>query len=71
VTVDGVALKGPYTVAAIGDPPTLAAALAIPGGVLDTVARAGGTMTTVQSTKIAIRALRPAHAPLYARPAGG
>jgi uncharacterized protein YlxW (UPF0749 family) len=71
VTLDGTALTAPYTILAIGDPPTLAAALAIPGGVLDTVRRAGGTMTTTQSQQITISALRPARAPLYARPAGG
>ena len=71
VSLDGTALTAPYTVLAIGDPPTLAAALAIPGGVLDTVRRAGGTMTTTQSPQISINALRPARTPLYARPAGG
>ncbi len=71
VTLDGAALTAPYTVLAIGDPPTLAAALAIPGGVFDTVRRAGGTMVTTQSQQIVINALRPARTPLYARPAGG
>ena len=71
VSLDGTPLTAPYVVSAIGDPPTLAAALAIPGGVLDTVRRAGGTMVTTQSPKIVIDALRPARTPLYARPAGG
>ncbi len=71
VTLDGTLLTAPYQVLAIGDPPTLAAALAIPGGVLDTVRRAGGTMVTTQSKKIAVTALRPARAAVYARPAGG
>lgn len=71
ITLDGITLTAPYTILAIGDPPTLAAALAIPGGVLDTVRRAEGTMTTSQSQQITIRALRPARTPLYARPAGG
>ena len=44
ITLDGQPLIAPYTITAIGDPPTLAAALAIPGGVFDTVRRAGGTM---------------------------
>ncbi|SDP11477.1 Uncharacterized conserved protein YlxW, UPF0749 family [Nakamurella panacisegetis] len=71
VTLDGTKLTAPYTLLAIGDPPTLAAALAIPGGVLDTVRRAGGTMTTSQAPQITISALRPARTPLYARAAGG
>jgi len=32
IQVDGVALRAPYNVTVIGDPPTLAAALNIPGG---------------------------------------
>ncbi len=71
VSLDGTTLTAPYTVLAIGDPPTLAAAVAIAGGVLDTVRRAGGTMITNQSQRISIDALRPARTPLYARPAGG
>jgi uncharacterized protein YlxW (UPF0749 family) len=69
ITLDGEVLTAPYTVTAIGDPPTLAAALAIPGGVFDTVRRAGGTMDVTQSDSLAIDALRPAQTPLYARPA--
>ena len=71
ITLDGTALTAPYTMLAIGDPPTLAAALAIAGGVLDTVRRAGGSMVTTQLQHVGIDALRPARAPLYARPAGG
>lgn len=71
VTLDGTALSAPYTILAIGDPPTLAAALAIPGGVLDTVRRAGGSMVTAQSEHVGIDALRPSRTPLYARPTGG
>lgn len=71
ISLDGTPLSAPYELLAIGDPPTLAAALAIPGGVLDTVRRAGGTMTTSQSPQIDISALRPQRTPLYARPAGG
>ena len=69
ITLDGVPLTAPYTIVAIGDPPTLAAALAIPGGVFDTVRRAGGTMEVAQSDAVVIDALRSPEAPLYARPA--
>ena len=69
ITVDGVPLIAPYTVTAIGDPPTLAAALAIPGGVFDTVRRAGGTMDVTQSDSVLVDSLRPSKTPLYARPA--
>ncbi len=69
ITLDGQPLVAPYTITAIGDPPTLAAALAIPGGVFDTVRRAGGTMDVQQSDAVVIDALRQSREPLYARPA--
>jgi uncharacterized protein YlxW (UPF0749 family) len=69
ITLDGVQLSAPYTITAIGDPPTLAAALAIPGGVFDTVRRAGGTMDVAQSDAVTIDALRPAQTPQFAQPA--
>ncbi len=71
IVLDGIALRRPYTIDAIGDPPTLSAALSIPGGVLDTVRRAGGSMKVSQSERIVINALRRASTPLYAQPAGG
>ncbi len=69
ITLDGQLLAAPYTITAIGDPPTLAAALAIPGGVLDTVRRAGGSMEVTQSDQVVVDALRQSREPLYARPA--
>jgi uncharacterized protein YlxW (UPF0749 family) len=71
IKLDGTQLTAPYTIEAIGDPPTLAAALAIPGGVLDTVRRAGGTMDVSQSDSIVIDQLRAPRTALYARPADG
>jgi uncharacterized protein YlxW (UPF0749 family) len=71
IDLDGTALTAPYTVLAIGDPPTLSAALAIPGGVVDTVRRAGGTVSIEQSQQVRIDALRPPRTPQYARPADG
>jgi uncharacterized protein YlxW (UPF0749 family) len=70
ITVDGTRLATPYVITAIGDGPTLSAALAIPGGVVDTVRRAGATIEVDQSDAVHIDVLRPARAPSYARPAG-
>jgi uncharacterized protein YlxW (UPF0749 family) len=70
VTLDGTALSAPYVVEAIGDPPTLAAALAIAGGVFDTVRRAGGTMDVEQADTMTIDALRPLPDNEFAKPAG-
>lgn len=71
VVADGVRLTAPYRITAIGDPRTLAAALAIPGGVQDAVARAGGSATVEQHDRLRVDALRALPAPRYARPAAG
>lgn len=66
--LDGTALAAPYVVTAIGDPPTLAAALNIPGGVVDTVARNGGRVGIEQSGQVTIAALREANTRQYSQP---
>jgi uncharacterized protein YlxW (UPF0749 family) len=71
VVADDVALPIPYTVLAIGESSTLATALNIPGGVIDTVRQAGGETTVVQQGRVVIRALRQLPAPHYAQPADG
>jgi uncharacterized protein YlxW (UPF0749 family) len=70
VTLDGTRLTAPITVLAIGDPPTMAAALNIPGGVVDTVERAGGGVRIEQRDRVEVTALRTIRTPQYARPAG-
>lgn len=62
VSADGHPLTAPYRFLVIGDPRTLAAALAIPGGVVDTVAAAGGGATAVvtPTNHVVVSALRPA-----------
>lgn len=70
VLIDGTPVPMPYQVLAIGDPPTMDAAMNIPGGVGDTVRRAGGTMVLSQSEVVDIDALRVPRTPIYARPAG-
>jgi uncharacterized protein YlxW (UPF0749 family) len=63
-------VAGPYRLAAIGDAGTLAGALAIPGGVLDTVDRRPGAHAVVtRSVHVTITALQPLQEPRYARPA--
>jgi len=68
ITVDDRRLDAPYTVTAIGDGPTLAAALNIPGGVVDTVARAGGSLTVQQFPQVDVSALREIEPRQYAQP---
>lgn len=69
VDIDGTPMQAPYHILAIGDGPTMAAALHIPGGVTDTVRQAGGSVTVEQQRDMAVTALRPLATPQYARPA--
>lgn len=66
--VDGQTLSPPYSVLAIGDPPTLAAAVNIPGGAVDSVERVGGTIAVQQSDRVDITALRQPKPRQYAQP---
>ncbi|MFD5811576.1 DUF881 domain-containing protein [Rhodococcus aetherivorans] len=68
LVVDDRSIAAPYAVAAIGDAPTLAAALNIPGGVVDTVARAGGSVQIEQSPQVEVPALREIEPRQYSQP---
>jgi len=68
LVVDGTTLNPPYSVLAIGDPPTLAAAMTIPGGAMDSVERVGGTMEIQQSERVDVTALRQPKPRQYAQP---
>jgi uncharacterized protein YlxW (UPF0749 family) len=65
---DSATLGPPYTVLAIGDPPTLAAAMNIPGGAKDSIERVGGTMVVQQSDRVDVTALRQPKPHQYAQP---
>jgi uncharacterized protein YlxW (UPF0749 family) len=69
VVVDGALLRPPYRFAVVGDPATLASALGIPGGVIATVERLGGSVTVTQLDTVVVDALRPLEPPQYAVPA--
>ncbi len=68
LVVDNVTINPPYSILAIGDPPTLAAAMNIPGGAMDSVKRVGGTMTVQQADTIDVTALRQPKPRQYAQP---
>jgi uncharacterized protein YlxW (UPF0749 family) len=74
MVADGITVTAPYAFQAIGDPPTMTAAMKIPGGVSDTVRRAGGELTIIptdaSTPTLTIAALRTPRTNLYARPAG-
>jgi uncharacterized protein YlxW (UPF0749 family) len=70
VRVGGQKVSAPYVIRAIGDAATLAEAMAIPGGVVDTVAtRAGASAHVERSDRVVVDRLRPISTPRYARPA--
>ena len=58
VTLDGRRLTLPYRFRAIGAPRTLTTALDIPGGVRDTLKRAGAAATVTHSAHLTIHATR-------------
>lgn len=68
LVIDSATLNPPYSVLAIGDPPTLAAAMNIPGGAMDSVERVGGTMVVHQSDRVDVTALRQPKQRQYAQP---
>jgi uncharacterized protein YlxW (UPF0749 family) len=68
LSLDGQTLSPPYLVLAIGDPPTLAAAVNIPGGAVDSVERVGGTIAVQQSDRVDVTALRQLKPRQYAQP---
>jgi uncharacterized protein YlxW (UPF0749 family) len=70
LVIDGTAMTGPYTVTAIGDPPTMQIALNIPNGVVDDVHTHGGNVTIVSPGTVLVSALHPISNPRYAQPAG-
>jgi uncharacterized protein YlxW (UPF0749 family) len=68
VVVDGTRLSSPYRFVVVGDPGTLAGALAIPGGVEDTVRQQGGSTDVARSDEVRVTALHAIKTPRYARP---
>ncbi|MCU1601420.1 MAG: hypothetical protein JWO22_2129 [Frankiales bacterium] len=68
IAADGTHLVAPFRFTAIGDPSTLAGAMAIPGGVEDAVRQQGGTTVVTRSNRLRVGALHALSAPRYARP---
>ncbi|MCU1592179.1 MAG: hypothetical protein JWP11_3435 [Frankiales bacterium] len=69
VEIDGRLLLPSYRFVVIGDPATISAALAIPGGVIDNVGQRGGRAAVVRRESVLVGALRALDRPRYARPA--
>ncbi|MCV7313166.1 DUF881 domain-containing protein [Mycobacterium paraffinicum] len=68
LTVDTKTLSPPYSILAIGDPPTLAAAMNIPGGAEDSIKRVGARMSVRQADRVDVTTLRQPKPHQYAQP---
>jgi uncharacterized protein YlxW (UPF0749 family) len=70
INVDGTPIPSPYRFTALGSSETMAQALQIPGGIVDSVAeRAGAKATVRSSSQLEVRSLRALPTRKYARPA--
>jgi uncharacterized protein YlxW (UPF0749 family) len=67
--VDGVALQPPYVLDAIGDPDTLATAMAFSGGLVDEVEQVGGKARVQKLDELQIATTSKVAPPRYAKPA--
>lgn len=67
IVVDGTSLVAPYRFVVVGDPSTLAGAMAIPGGVEDAVRQQGGSTEVTRARQVRVGALRALRTPRYAR----
>lgn len=68
VEVDGALVAPPYRWVAIGEPSTIATALAIPGGALAKVQIDGGDATVEQQEEVEVTATRAVPDPQFATP---
>jgi uncharacterized protein YlxW (UPF0749 family) len=68
IEVEGTVLKSPIRIVAIGDPPTMASAMDIPGGVTERVRQRGGSATVSQEETLEVTALHTVPEPRYAQP---
>ena len=68
LTIDTKTLSPPYSILAIGDPPTLAAAMNIPGGAEDSIKRVGARMSVQQADRVDVTTLRQPKPHQYAQP---
>ncbi len=67
LNVDTKTLSPPYSILAIGDPPTLAAAMNIPGGAVDSIRRVGARMSVQQANRLDVTTLRQPKPHQYAQ----
>jgi uncharacterized protein YlxW (UPF0749 family) len=71
IRVDGVLLKSPYVIDAIGNPDTLAGALDFEGGFTDDVEDDGGSVSVEEPERVEVTVTRTRPEPQYAEPVPG
>jgi len=71
IRVDGVVLKAPYVIDAIGNPETLAGALQFQGGFTDDVELDSGSVSIEEANRIQITVTRTPSEPRYAEAVPG
>ena len=71
IRVDGVVLKAPYIIDAIGSPETLSGALQFQGGFTDDVELDDGTVTVQKADRIQVTVTRTPSEPRYAEAVPG
>lgn len=69
LVIDGSTVNPPYVITAIGDAHTMSTAMAIPGGVVDSIKQLGASSTVVSAKTVTVSALRAQSEPRYARSA--
>lgn len=68
VAVSGQRIEAPYVIRAIGDPPTMAAAMDIPGGVRESIRSENAEAEVEQHDSLDITSLHTPVTPEYAQP---
>jgi uncharacterized protein YlxW (UPF0749 family) len=71
ILVDGIALRSPYVIDAIGSPTTLAGALSFDGGFTDDVTGDGGKVSVARPKRVDVSVTRTPPTPRYATPVPG
>jgi uncharacterized protein YlxW (UPF0749 family) len=71
LTGDGIALRPPYVIDAIGSSHTLSEAVVFPGGMSDDIKQLGGDVSVRQADRVEVGALHTVEEPQYSRPTDG
>jgi uncharacterized protein YlxW (UPF0749 family) len=71
VNADGIALRPPYVIDAIGSSHTLGEAVVFPGGLSDEIEQLGGSVEVRQADRVEVGSLHTVDEPQYSQPTGG